>query len=241
MRQYIYGKNTILEALNGKKGVYKVYIAKSSKDQTILRKCENSHIDYQRVNIEEIEKMVGKVNHQGVVASVQEYRYYSIDEICNSISKDKMPLLLMLDGLEDPHNLGAILRTADAMGVDGIIIAKNRSVSLNATVAKVSTGAIDHVKVAQVTNLARTLEELKEKGYWIVGCDNDQSQDYREIDYKMPVCIVIGSEGKGISRIVKKQCDFKVVLPMIGHVTSLNASVATAVILYQVYNSRFPL
>lgn len=137
--------------------------------------------------------------------------------------------------------MGAILRTCDAVGVDGVIIAKNRSVSLNGTVAKVSTGAIDHVKVAQVTNLARTLEDLKKRGYWIVGCDNDQSQDYRSVDYNMPTCIVIGSEGKGITRIVKQQCDYKVVLPMVGHVTSLNASVATAVILYQVYHSRFPL
>lgn len=241
MRQYIYGKNTVLEALNGKKRVYMLYLARNSKDTSIVKKAQEQHIECRFVNAQEFDKMVGKVNHQGVVASVEGYRYYSIDEICEAIPANKQPLLVMLDGLEDPHNLGAILRTADAMGVDGVIISKNRSVSLNGTVAKVSTGAIDYVKVAQVTNLARTLEDLKQRGYWIVGCDNDQSQDYRKVDYNMPVCIVIGSEGKGISRIVKKQCDFKVVLPMIGHVTSLNASVATAVILYQVYNSRFPL
>ena len=147
----------------------------------------------------------------------------------------------MLDGLEDPHNLGAILRTCDAVGVDGVIIGKNRSVSLNATVAKVSTGAIHHVKVAQVTNLTRTLEELKKKSFWVVGCELENSQDYRAVDYNMPTVLVIGSEGFGISRLVKKSCDIHVVLPMVGHVNSLNASVATAVLLYQVYNSRHPL
>ncbi len=241
MRQYIYGKNTISEALNGKKRVYEVLVSKSLKDRTILKLCEQAHIPCKSVSVNELDRLVGKVNHQGIVASVEGYRYYSIDEIVDAIPNNKQPLLLMLDGLEDPHNLGAILRTCDAVGVDGVIIAKNRSVSLNGTVAKVSTGAIDHVKVAQVTNLARTLEDLKKRGYWIVGCDNDQSQDYRTVDYNMPTCIVIGSEGKGITRIVKQQCDFKVVLPMVGHVTSLNASVATAVILYQVYHSRFPL
>ena len=124
---------------------------------------------------------------------------------------------------------------------DGVIIGKNRSVGLSATVAKVSTGAIDYVKVAQVTNLSRTLDDLKEKGFWVVGCDLDESQDYRAIDYNMPLVVVIGSEGFGISRLVKKHCDMNVVLPMTGHVTSLNASVASAIILYQIYNSRHPL
>lgn len=241
MRQYIYGKNTISEALNGEKRVYEVLVSKALKDHTIAKLCQQFNIPCVSVNASELDRLVGKVNHQGVIASVEGYRYYSIDEIVEAIPQGKQPLLLMLDGLEDPHNLGAILRTSDAVGVDGVIIAKNRSVSLNGTVAKVSTGAIDHVKVAQVTNLARTLEDLKARGYWIVGCDNDQSQDYRQVDYNMATCIVIGSEGKGISRVVKQQCDFKVVLPMVGHVTSLNASVATAVILYQVYHSRFPL
>ncbi len=127
------------------------------------------------------------------------------------------------------------------MNVDGVIIGKNRSVGLTSTVAKVSTGAIDYVKVAQVTNLARCLEDLKKQGFWIVGCENEESEDYRCIDFNMPVVVVIGSEGSGISRLVKSKCDFKVVLPMKGHVNSLNASVAAGVLLYQVYNSRHPL
>ncbi|MFQ6792835.1 23S rRNA (guanosine(2251)-2'-O)-methyltransferase RlmB [Thomasclavelia sp.] len=241
MKQYIYGKNTILEALKGDKRVYAVYVQNNFKDNKIIELCQKRNVPCHQVNKNEFIKKIGNVTHQGVMASIEGYRYYSIDEIINAIPKGKQPLLLMLDGLEDPHNLGAILRTCDAVGVDGVIIGKNRSVGLNGTVAKVSTGAIDHVKVAQVTNLSRTLEELKKRSFWVVGCDLDQSQDYRQVDYNMPVVIVIGSEGFGISRLVKKNCDFNVVLPMVGHVTSLNASVATAVILYQVYNSRNPL
>lgn len=241
MKQYIYGKNTIIEALKGKKSVYTVYIQNSMKDNKIIDLCKKKKVDIKVVDKSEFIKKLGNVAHQGVMAEVEEYRYYSVDEILKNIPANKQPLLLMLDGLEDPHNLGAILRTCDAIGVDGVIIGKNRSVGLNATVAKVSTGAIDHVKVAQVTNLTRTLEDLKKKSFWVVGCDLDKAQDYRQIDYNMPLVIVIGSEGFGISRLVKKACDFNVILPMIGHVTSLNASVATAVILYQVYNSRNPL
>lgn len=221
--------------------MYTVYIQNNLKDNKIIELCKRKKVRFELVDKSEFIKKLGNVKHQGVMAEVKEYRYYSIDEILNSIPEGKTPLLLMLDGLEDPHNLGAILRTCDALGVDGVIIGKNRSVGLNGTVAKVSTGAIDYVKVAQVTNLTRTLEDLKKRSFWIVGCDLDQSQDYRQVDYNLPLVIVIGSEGFGISRLVKKSCDFNVVLPMVGHVTSLNASVATAVILYQVYNSRNPL
>ncbi|WP_294578846.1 23S rRNA (guanosine(2251)-2'-O)-methyltransferase RlmB [uncultured Thomasclavelia sp.] len=241
MKQYIYGKNTILEALKGEKRVYTVYIQNNFKDNKIIELCKRKNVPCRRIDKSEFIKRVGNVVHQGIIAEVEGYRYYSLDEIITAIPEDKQPLLLMLDGLEDPHNLGAILRTCDAIGVDGVIIGKKRSVGLNATVAKVSTGAIDHVKVAQVTNLSRTLEELKKRSFWVVGCELNQSQDYRAIDYNMPLVVVIGSEGFGISRLVKEKCDFNVVLPMVGHVTSLNASVATAVILYQVYNSRNPL
>ena len=242
MRQYIYGKNTVLESLKGNKPVYQVYMMKNMKDDKIISLAKEKNAKVNIVTSKGVlNDLVGSVVHQGIVAQVEGYDYYSIDEIIHSIPEGKQPLLLMLDGLEDPHNLGAILRTCDAVEVDGVIIGKNRSVGLTPTVAKVSTGAIDHVKVAQVTNLSRTLDDLKKQGYWVVGCDLDESQDYRAIDYNMPTVIVIGSEGFGISRLVKKQCDMNVVLPMTGHVTSLNASVATAVILYQVYNSRHPL
>ena len=241
MGQYIYGKNTVIESLKGEKLVYQVYMLKNAKDDKIIALANKKRVDIQFVTKHQLFEMVGKVVHQGVAAHVEGYEYSSIDEILFSIPKNKQPLLLMLDGLEDPHNLGAILRTCDAIEVDGVIIGKKRSVGLTSTVAKVSTGAIDYVKVAQVTNLSRTLDDLKAKGFWVVGCDLDESQDYRAIDYNMPLVIVVGSEGFGISRLVKSHCDMNVVLPMTGHVTSLNASVATALILYQVYNSRHPL
>lgn len=241
MRQYIYGKNTVIESLKGDKPVYQVYMMKNVKDDKMISLAKRKNVDVQFVSKDKLKDMVGNVVHQGVVAQVQGYDYSTIDEILEAIPSGKQPLLLMLDGLEDPHNLGAILRTCDAIGVDGVIIGKKRSVGLTPTVAKVSTGAIDYVKVAQVTNLSRTLEDLKTKGFWVVGCDLNESQDYRAIDYNMPVVIVVGSEGFGISRLVKSHCDMNVVLPMNGHVTSLNASVATALILYQVYNSRHPL
>jgi len=242
MKQYIYGKNTVLESLKGNKPVYEVYMMKNVKDEQYLSLAKKKNAKVHIVAHKSVlNDFVGNVNHQGIVAQVDGYDYVSIDDMLDAIPKGKQPLLLMLDGLEDPHNLGAILRTCDAIEVDGVIIGKNRSVGLTPVVAKVSTGAIDHVKVAQVTNLSRTLEDLKKKGFWVVGCDLNESQDYRAIDYNMPVVIVVGSEGFGISRLVKKSCDMNVVLPMNGHVTSLNASVATALILYQVYNSRHPL
>ncbi len=241
MKQYIYGKNTVMESLRGQKQVYDIYLLKSYNDPKLIKLINSKNIQVHYVDKKFLDKKVGNVVHQGIVASVEGYDYYELDDIIDNIPSDKQPLLLMLDGLEDPHNLGAILRTCDAVEVDGVIIGKNRSVGLTPTVAKVSTGAIDYVKVARETNLSRTLENLKKKGFWIVGCDLNESQDYRKIDYNMPLCIVIGSEGFGISRLVKSKCDMNVVLPMTGHVTSLNASVASAVILYQVYNSRHPL
>ncbi len=241
MKQYIYGKNTVMESLKGQKQVYEIFLLKSNNDQKIIRLANSQKIPIHYVDKKFLDKKTNNGVHQGIMASVEGYDYTTLDEMINSIPNGKQPLLLMLDGLEDPHNLGAILRTCDAIEVDGVIIGKNRSVGLTPTVAKVSTGAIDYVKVAQVTNLSRTLEELKKKGFWIVGCDLQESQDYRKVDYNMPLCIVIGSEGFGISRLVKSKCDINVVLPMTGHVTSLNASVATAIILYQVYNSRHPI
>ena len=146
--------------------------------------------------------------------------------------------MLILDGLEDPHNLGSIIRTADASGVDGIIIPKRRSVALTQTVVKASTGAIQHVPIMRVTNLAQTIESLKEHGYWVAGAEADNATDYRELDAGMPLALVIGSEGQGMSRLVKDKCDFYIKIPMVGHVNSLNASVAASLLMYEVYRKR---
>lgn len=241
MAQYIYGKNTVCERIRKGASIEKIYIFDKLGDNKIHQLVKNSKIPSEFVERKFLDKLVDNANHQGLVAIISSYEYYSLDEIISGPSKTKYPLLVMLDGLEDPHNLGAILRTCDAVGVDGVIIPKHNSVSLTSTVAKVSTGAIEHVKVARVTNLTNTLKELKIKGFWVVGAEAENALDYRSVDYNQPIVLVIGAEGKGISRLVKEQCDFRIKIPMVGHVNSLNASVATSIILYQIFTHRLPL
>lgn len=241
MKTWIYGKNAVYEAVKKNDQLSMVVMMDGRKDQQLVNICKKNRIVVKYENKDFFNKNAPSSNHQGYLALKESYDYVELKDMLSRIPSGKQPLLIMLDGLEDPHNLGAILRSADACGADGIIIGKNRSVSLNATVAKVSTGAIEHVPVCQVTNLARTLEQLKKQGYWVVGTDMCDAVDYRQVDYNMPCVLVIGSEGFGISRLVLEKCDYKVSVPMVGHVNSLNASVACAVLLYQVYNSRFPL
>lgn len=236
---YIYGRNTVTKAISDNKKIDKLYILKGKPlDIEAKAKLKNIKIEYLSRN--ELDKMVDG-NHQGVIGEVADYKTYSINEIVNSIDSNELPLLVVLDGLEDPHNLGAILRTCDCVKAHGVIYKKHNSVSLNGTVAKVSTGAIDTVKVCEVTNITQTLKELKKMGYWVVGTDMNNASDYRSNKYDMPLVLVIGSEGKGISRLVKEECDFLVKLPMLGTITSLNASVATGILLYEIYSKRNPL
>lgn len=179
-------------------------------------------------------------NHQGAMIEIDDFKRYTLSEILASAKEDT--ILVLLDGLEDPHNLGAILRSADAAGIDGIILPKHRSVSLTPTVAKVSTGAIDTVKTTEVTNLNQTIKDLKKLGFWIYGTDMGKGAvDYRTVEYKGKIALVIGSEGAGISRLVKENCDYVVTLPMHGSVQSLNASVAAGILFYEVLNQRFPV
>lgn len=181
-------------------------------------------------------------NHQGIVASVAAYDYAELDDLFTNAEKSgEEPFFLILDEIEDPHNLGSIMRTADAVGVHGIIIPKRRAVGLTAAVAKASTGAIEYIPVVRVTNLSRTIDELKERGVWIAGTDAKGADDYRQFDGNMPLGLVIGSEGKGIGRLIREKCDFLIQLPMAGRVTSLNASVAAGVLMYEVYRRRHPL
>ncbi|MDI9540888.1 MAG: 23S rRNA (guanosine(2251)-2'-O)-methyltransferase RlmB [Bacillota bacterium] len=240
MTQLVYGKNVVLNLLKKNKEIDFLYIQKSRTDDDVLYLAKKSNVNYKIVDRKFLDNLV-KGNHQGYVAQIKEYKTFTVEEIMEAIPEGKQPLLVALDGLEDPHNLGAILRTAACVGVDGVIIEKNRSVSLNSTVAKVSVGAIDIVKVARVTNLSQTLKKLKDNGYWVIGTDIEDAQDYRSIDYNMPVVLIIGSEGKGMRRLVKENCDIKVMLPMESDIGSLNASVACAVLLYQIYSQRFPL
>lgn len=240
MAQLVYGKNVVLNLLKKNKEIVFLYIQKSRNDDDVLYLAKKNNVNYKIVDRKVLDNLVNG-NHQGYVARIKEYTIYTIEEIIESIPQGKQPLLVALDGLEDPHNLGAILRTAACVGVDGVIFEKNRSVSLNSTVAKVSVGAIDIVKVARVTNLVQTLNKLKNEGYWVIGTDVKDAVDYRSVDYDMPVVLVIGSEGKGMRRLVKENCDIKVMLPMESDIGSLNASVACAVLLYQIYSQRFPL
>ena len=228
---YVYGKNTVREYILNNKNILKVFSADRKSELVSLAREKN--ISVQIVDFNYLNNLV-EGRHHGIVAQIKDFKYYNLEDITNNMEKE-YPFVVMLDSLEDPHNLGAILRTCDAAGVDGVIIGKNRSVRLNDTVAKVSTGAIDYVKVVEVTNLTNTLKELKKKGYWIVGAEAlEDSKYYDQMKYDMPVCLVVGSEGKGISELVRKNCDFLVKIPMLGHVNSLNASVSCSILIYEI-------
>lgn len=243
-QDFLYGRNPVLEALRSGREMNKLFIQEGQQKgplAVIHAMAKEAGVQTQIVPRSKLHGLTGSDNHQGVVAAVAAYEYAELDDIfALAEKKDETPLMILLDELEDPHNLGSILRTADAVGAHGIIIPKRRSVGLTQVVAKASTGAIEHIPVVRVTNLTRTMEDLKKKGIWFVGTDARESDDYRTLDGTMPLGIVIGSEGKGMSRLVREKCDFLVHLPMAGHVTSLNASVAASLLLYEVYRTRKP-
>lgn len=219
---YVYGRNVIKDYKNLKK----VYIQDSLKNSELVK---NINVPIKYLNKRELDKMVSG-NHQGIVGEVEDYKYFELNDLDNDV-------IVILDHLEDPHNLGAIIRTCEAAGFDNIIIPKNRSVSINGTVVKTSVGTIERVKIAQVTNLNNAIQTLKKKGYWIIGTDMIGT-DYKELDYNGKVAIVIGNEGVGISRLVKENCDFIATIPMNGQVNSLNASVAAGVLLFEILRQR---
>ena len=233
MSLIITGKNTVIEAIKAGRKIYEIYILEKSNDEIIDFAKENN-IKYKELNKKAIKELLPS-NNQGVGALVDDYEYKDLDKV---IKKEGNKLVVILDSLEDPHNLGAILRSADAFDVDAVIIPKNRSVQLNQTVAKVSTGAIEYVNVVQVTNLTQTIKKLKKEGFWVVGTDAEGTQTIHDIDPNMNIALVIGNEGKGIGRLVKDNCDFVVKIPMTGHVNSLNASVSAALVIYDIYNRR---
>jgi len=241
---YIVGKNAVIEALKSERDVNKILIAEGSQKgqmQTVIALAKNANVLVQFVPKKKLESLVD-ANHQGVVAQVAAYQYSEIDDLFALAEKrNEIPFFLLLDEIEDPHNLGSIMRTADAVGAHGIIIPRRRAVGLTATVAKASTGAIEHIPVVRVTNMSRAIDELKERGIWIAGTDAAGSEDYRKFDGTMPLGLVIGSEGKGMGRLIREKCDFLINLPMVGSVTSLNASVAAAILMYEVYRKRYPI
>ncbi|MBM7601726.1 23S rRNA (guanosine2251-2'-O)-methyltransferase [Virgibacillus halotolerans] len=243
-QEIIIGKNPVIEALTSGRSVNKVLILEQLNANTqgkIQQLSKNAGTIVQKVPKSKLDQLADG-NHQGVIAYVAAYQYVELDDLFNrAAERNEDPFFIILDELEDPHNLGSILRTADATGVHGVIIPKRRSVGLTATVAKTAAGALEHIPVTRVTNIANTIEELKERNVWVVGTEGDATEDYRRLDGTMPLALVVGNEGKGISRLVQKKCDWTVSLPMSGNVSSLNASVACSLLLYEVYRKRFPL
>jgi 23S rRNA (guanosine2251-2'-O)-methyltransferase len=243
-QEYIVGKNPVIEALKSERDINKILIAEGSQRgqmQQITQLAKEANVIVQFVPKKKIDQISAE-NHQGVLAYVAAYQYAEIDDLfALAEKKNEPPFFLLLDEIEDPHNLGSIMRTADSVGAHGIIIPKRRAVGLTATVAKASTGAIEYIPVVRVTNMARTIDELKERGIWIAGTDAKGKDDYRRLDGTLPLGLVIGSEGKGMGRLIRDKCDFLIHLPMVGKVTSLNASVAASLLMYEVYRKRHPL
>ena len=233
----IYGKNAVREAVaSGCATGLKV--VKRFEQDMIVQKAKAKKIPVELVEEPELTRIAKNPSHQGFLAICKGWKNYTIEELIESSKRSAYPLLLILDGIEDPHNLGAILRSCDAFGIDGIIMKKRNEVPLNSTVAKVSTGAICYEKVASVPNLSQAIRKLKDNGFWVVTSDGSGTTNYDEIDYKCPIALVVGSEGFGVSRLLVRDSDFVAKIPMVGHVNSLNASVATAVFLAQISSSR---
>jgi len=238
---FIYGINAVTEALKARGRAFEwVGVAKERHDlrlQRVIDECRRQAVAVRFVPRAELDRMAGNNGHQGVVAVTSAKQYSDVDDVL-AAKRGTHSLVVVLDGVEDPHNLGAILRTADAAGADGVVIPERRAAGVTAAVAKVSAGASEHLPIAKVTNIARTLEELKSNNLWIVGLDERGSQSYESLDYKMDCALVMGAEGKGLHDLVRKRCDFLVSIPMLGKVASLNVSVAAGVVLYEILRQR---
>ena len=238
----IEGRNSVLELLESGKDINKIYIAKGEKHGSInkiIAKAKENKVVIVEIEKEKLNKMAQTNNPQGVIAIVPPFDYASVDDILNEAkSKNEKAFILILDGIEDPHNLGSIIRTAETAGVHGIIIPKRRSAQVNSTVNKTSAGATNFMKIARVNNINETIEYLKNNDIWIYGTDGEAKEMYYDEDMTGNVAIVIGSEGFGMSRLVKENCDFLLKIPMKGKITSLNASVSAGIIMYEVVKQR---
>lgn len=232
-----YGVNSVRESLRAD-NVNVLFVLERMARHELVDLADKKGVETKFVDAGYLDKLAGGNHHQGFVAKTKSYSTYSLDDLISSVKGKKYPLFLILDGIEDPHNLGAILRSCDAFGVDGVIMKKRGEVPLNGTVARVSTGAINYVKVATVANLTQAAETLKKNGFWIVSSDGEATKSYDEIDYKCPIGLVVGSEGFGISRLLLEHSDFVIKIPMVGHVNSLNASVSAAILISQISLAR---
>ena len=240
MSQWIYGKNTVRSALESNKWIESLVLV--NQDLKLIQLANSKRIPIEYISAKQANKVSNNGNHQGVLAKMKDYAYVSLDQLIKTNKDNPYSTLVLCDGIEDPHNLGAILRVCDACGFNGVIVKQDRNVGLNATVAKVSCGAIESVPVACTNSMQNCIQTLKDAGYWIVTTtlDND-SVDYREVKYDTKIVLVLGNEGKGVSQLVAKRSDWKVILPMHGIVDSLNVSCAFAAMGYEILNQRFPL
>ena len=238
----IEGRNSVIELLESGRDINRILVAKGEKHGSIhkiIAMAKERKILINEIDRNKLNQMAQTPNHQGVIAIVPPFDYCEVEEILEvAKQKNENPFILLLDGIEDPHNLGSIIRTAETAGIHGIIIPKRRAASVNSTVNKVSAGAVSYMKIARVNNLNETIHYLKEQDIWICGTDADTKTEYTKQDYKIPIAIVIGSEGFGMSRLVKENCDFLVKIPMKGKITSLNASVSAVIIMYEVVKQR---
>jgi 23S rRNA (guanosine2251-2'-O)-methyltransferase len=238
---YIYGINSVTETLKARgRTVEWVGMAKERHDlrlQRLIEDCRRLSVPVRFLQRTELDRMAGNAAHQGVVAVTSAKQYSDLADVI-AAKRGGYSLVVVLDGVEDPHNLGAILRTSDAAGANGIVIPERRAAAVTGTVTKASAGASEHLPIAKVTNISRSIEELKENNIWTVGLDERATQTYDALDYKMDCALVLGGEGNGLHDLVKRKCDFLVSIPMLGNVPSLNVSVAAAVVLYEIVRQR---
>ena len=234
---YIYGKNVVYERLNSGDRINRAFVSKKFRDSKLIDELFKRNIRVDFVDNKVLDRKVDGL-HQGIILDIDEIKTYDLDEFLNIIKdKNDYKTVVMLDHLEDPHNFGAIIRSCEALGVDGIIIPNDRSVGITSTVVKTSAGAIDYIPIVKVSNLGVAIKKLKDNDFWVVGTDMD-GDDYTTIDYNMNVCLVIGNEGKGISNVVRDNCDYIASIPMSGKINSLNASVSCGIILSKIILKR---
>lgn len=240
--EFVAGRNSVAEVLKSGRSINKILVAKGERHgaiREIIGQARSQGLVVQEVEPAKLDQITEGVRHQGVVAMVAPVAYAEIEDILGKAQENgEQPFIVLLDELEDPHNVGAILRTSDATGVHGVLLPKRRSSPLTATVAKTSAGAVEYVPVARIGNISQTLKKLKKQGLWVVGADMDGDKNYYEADLTGPIVVVVGSEGQGMGRLTKEECDFVVRIPMKGKITSLNASVACSLLLYEVLRQR---
>jgi len=235
-KDWIAGRNPVLEALKSGRAVHRLLVAAGDREGSVLKilqMAKDQGIPIQEVDRKKLEQTVPGQHHQGVAAQVAAYEYAELEEVLEAHTSDPVQIVVLLDGLEDPHNLGSILRTAHAAGAVAVVVPKRRSVGLTATVAKTSAGAIEHIPVCRVSNLSQTVEQLQKRGFWALAADAAGTASLYQTDLKGRLAIVVGSEGEGVSRLLRERCDYVVSIPMVGQMSSLNASVAAGIILYE--------